>query len=341
MLTYQYRIYPTKSQQKAIDQQLQTHRNLYNKCLELKIAAYKASKTSLSDFDLIKSEIPNFKGLANYSAMQQTVRRLGKSFASFFKKHGGFPRFKNEKRFNTIEFARIGDGCKLHDKQLYIQYVGKIVFKPHRKFGEVKTISLTRRNNAYYVNVICQTYNGSLPKRETSVGIDFGIKTTLTTSDGEKYQSPYFYQEKQKQIARLNRNKNYKALQKVHTKIANKRKDFNHKLSRSLVNRYDIILIEDLKVEDITKEYINKKLYNIGINQLKTYLLYKAESAGKLAVLVNPAYSTKTCVCGQLNELKLTERTYVCGSCGYTQDRDIHAANNIKTRGLASLGFIP
>jgi putative transposase len=338
--TYQYRLSPTKTQQKCIDKLLEVNRLLYNQCLAKKKEAWEKDKTSLSEFDLIKSEVPQFKGLANYSGLQQTVRRLGKAFQHFWKKNNSYPRFKGKNRFHTLEFARVGDGCKIHDNILYIQHVGKIKLKKHRTHPKEKTLSITKRGENYFVNIACEEFCGSLPKRETSVGIDFGVKTTLTTSDGDKFSSPYFYKDKQKQIAKLSRKKNYKALSKVHFRVANKRKDFNHKLSRYLIDMYDILCVEDFKVEQVKSEVapdINKKLYNCGINQLKNFLLYKAESAGKLIVLVDPSYTTQTCVCGELNKPTLKQREYKCKSCGYKNDRDVHAANNIKARGLASL----
>jgi putative transposase len=321
---------------------------LYNQCLEKKSKLWEEEETSVSAFDMIKSEIPAYKGKANYSAMQQTVRRLGKAFDRFFKaindrKKGihtpevGYPRFKKASRFNTIEFATLGDGCKVHDDVIYLQHIGKVKVKKHRQHPKAKTISVTRRGDKYWVNLHCEVYQGNLPRRETSVGIDFGIKTTVTLSTGEKITTPYFIKEKQRQIARLNRRENYKALKKVHAKIANKRKDWNHKLSRRLVSEFDVILIENFQVEEVTSfTPVNTKLYNSGIRQLINFILYKAESAGGYATLVDPAYTTQTCVCGKLNKLTLAERTYAC-ECGYVADRDTHAANNIKTRGLASL----
>lgn len=348
MITYQFRFYPTKKQKGDIDRQLEVHRELYNKCLEIKIKSYEELGKSPSCFDLIKSEIPQYKGLSNYSSLQQTIRRLEKSFNAFFQQNSKFPRFKSENRFRTISYGKYGDGCKIKNGKLYLQYVGEIKIKLHRQPSEIKSLSITKKNNDYFVNITCinDIPNNEINSKSLTVGIDFGVQTTITTSDNEFINSPYFSKHKSKELKKLYRKKNYKAIQKVHKKISNKRKDFNHKLANSIVKKYDIICLEDLSVEGIKSEIrpVNRKLYDIGINQLINFMKYKAENAGKLLVMVNPAYTTQTCsCCGNIQKLELSQRQYICSnsSCNYTDNRDGNAAKNIKRLGLESLGFDP
>lgn len=340
MITYQFKLYPTKSQKTLINKQIEVHRKLYNECLEEKIQSYKLTGKSPSCFDQIKSKVKLYKGLSNYSSLQQTIRRLDKSYKSFFKKNG-FPRFKGVDRFRTIEYGKYGDGCKIHGDKVYLQYIGEIKVKFHRNIQyTIKTLSLTKSDEGYFVNIICTTDKIINNPRSNQVGIDFGIQNTITCSDGNTVETQYFSKNKHKQIARLSRKKNYKALAKVHRKIRNKRKDFNHKLSRKIVNKYDVICLENIQVQDI-KSYknVNRKLFDIGINQLINYIKYKAESAGKYVVMVNPAYTTQTCSnCGNTQKLKLTDRQYNC-DCGYSENRDINAAKNILRLGLESLGL--
>lgn len=349
MITYQFRLLPTNKQLKEFQRQLDVHKSLYNHCLEQKINIYKETGKSPTCFDQIKSELQQFKNNTNVSSLQQTIRRLDKSYQSFFKKNNSFPRFKN--RFRTIEFT-IGDGCQIKPNGIYIQHVGIVECIFHREIiGKIKSISITRKNGTLYVNIGCEQLHGFKPKRETVVGIDFGIQSTMTTSDGTKLKSETITKNHSKTLARLQRKKEKsknkrkvkKAIAKVYTKIQNKRKDFNHKISRCIVDTYDIICIEDLKVSEITSEIknINKRLYDIGISQLKQFLIYKAENAGKLCVLVNPAYTTQMCSsCGIIKEKSLKERIHKC-ACGLKIDRDINAANNTLRIGLDSLGVSP
>lgn len=346
MKVYQFRLFPTKSQLTSIKKQMEVHRLLYNECLEEKIKKYSEEKISLSDFDLIKCKVKKYKGQSNYSSLQQTIRRLGKSYKRFFSKNSKFPRFKSKNRFNTIEYAKVGDGCKLkiEENLIYIQYVGDIICNFHRKIeGKIKTLSLTLRGNFLYINIFCEQLIQKKAKRSTSIGIDFGITNTITLSNGENFQSPKFTRKKEKDLARLNRRKNYKAITKVYKKIKNKRKDFNHKLSKKIVDDYDIICIENLKVENIKSNIsnINKRLYDIGICQLKTFINYKAENAGKLTVLVDPSYTTQKCSqCNDIKKKKIKDREHNC-NCGLVLDRDHNASINILRAGLRSLGLNP
>lgn len=352
MITYQFRLYPTKKQQTEFFRQLEVHKSLYNKCLELKQAAYAIDKTNLSCFDQIKSEVPKFKGLTNYSAMQQTVRRLHKSYSSFFRNttDNGVPRFK--KRFRTIEYSKIGDGCKVKVSSVYLQGIGDVRCKFTREFPKPKTLAVTFKDGNLYINIICDNPHAFRNNKSSFVGIDFGIKSTISLSDGTSVQSPNFGKLKAKDIARLQRKKERepdkartisKAIAKCYTKTNNRRKDYNHKLSRSIVNRYDVICCEDFKPSEITCKInnINKRIYDIAVGQLISQLKYKAENAGKIVVMVNPAYTTQECSqCGAIQKLKLSERVYNC-QCGLTLDRDQNASRNILRLGLQSLGIQP
>jgi len=342
MKTFQYRLKPTKRQVKLIKEQLEVHRNLYNQCLEERISAYKEG-VSISCFDQIKSVVPTLKGKSNYSAMQQTVRRLDKTYKSSFRKQSGFPRFRAKNRFRTIQFGSYGDGCKLGEK-IYIQHIGQIRCIFHRPIPSdytIKTMSITLGNQAF-INITCERKSGNRSDNTKVVGIDFGIQSTMTTSDGDKFVSPTFTKDQLKNIQRLHRRKRYDALNKIHNKIRNQRKDFNHKLSRSIINGYGIICLENLSVEGITSfKHVNRRLYDLGINQLINFIVYKAESAGKYVVLVDPAYTSQTCSeCGEVKPKQLKERIHDC-KCGCYLDRDVNAAINIKRLGLQSLGVKP
>ncbi len=353
MLSYQYKLSPTKRQMKEFLKQLEVHRNLYNCCLEEKEKTYIESKTNLTCFDQIKSKVAQFKGQSNYSSLQQTVRRLYKAYTAFFKHPKEFskPRFK--KRFRTIQFSKPGDGCKLHSKSVYIQGLGKVKCNYHRPIptdAVVKTMSITFKDGSLYLTLTLDKIAAKSPQRNTSIGIDFGCKTTINLSNGNKINSPRFFNSKSKDIARLqrkklrepeNKHKIVKAIAKCYTKITNRRKDFNNKLTSKLVSQYDIICCEDLMVSQLTSDIsnINRKWQDIAIGDIKNQLKYKAENAGKLLVLVNPAYTTQTCSsCGLVKSKELSERQHIC-TCGLDIDRDTNAALNILRLGLQSISY--
>lgn len=166
-----------------LNQQIEEHRLLYNGCLGMKKAAYEFDKTNLSAFDLMKSEIKNYKVISGTSSMQQTIRRLGKAFDKFFSdiKRGvktGYPRMKNKERFNTIQYIYTDGIKKRTEFLLYIKNVGEIPCDFSR-VGEIKCASITRKSDKFYANFGAEN---EIVKSETNyrqVGLDVGLKLSL------------------------------------------------------------------------------------------------------------------------------------------------------------------
>jgi putative transposase len=178
------------------------------------------------------------------------------------------------------------------------------------------------------------------------VGIDVGISALLTTSDGDKVDNPNYYGEaqadlrrKQRKLARTklgsnNRKKALLAVQKQQQYIANQRKDFLNKLAHDLVKRYDLIALEDLRIVNMVRnKHLGKRILDSGWGYFRQQLADKAASAGRQVVLVNPAYTSKTCSnCGaEFEDLKLSDRWVQC-ACGLSLDRDHNAALNVLCR---------
>lgn len=345
---------PSPSQKKAIGKQLEEHRSLYNTCLSKKSLAWKDEKRNVSCFDLIKSEVRILKSsgaISNYSSLQQTVRRLDKAYQSFFKK-GGFPRFKSKDRFRTISYGSYGDGCKIKNDRLYLQNVG-LVKCLHLRFPQkIQTLSVTKDGDKYYVSLGYE-YKGDTDatKANKSIGLDFGLKNFLTTSDGDSFRSPKELKRSLKEIGKLHRRlhraekgsklrkKHKNSVSKCQRKIANRRKDFNHKLSRKIVNENKVIVCEDIKLADLVSEIsnINRTYADVAIGQFRQFLTYKAENAGRILMQVDPAYTSQECSsCGRVAKKSIKQRTHEC-ECGCKLDRDHNAAINILRRGLASL----
>lgn len=353
----QIKLSPTPSQVSSLKKQLEEHRRLYNSCLDLKKSAWEKEKKNLSCFDLIKSEVKKVKNngcLSNYSALQQTIRRLDKAYKRFFK-NGGFPRFKGKDRFNTIEFAKYGDGWKLRGEKIYLQNIGEIKCL-HPRFPEkVKSLTVTRRGDDWFINISFEylgDINNTKNNQYKEIGIDFGLKTFITTSDGKKIESPKELRMRLKELKKIHRrihktqkgssarSKHKRSLAKCHKKITNKRKDFNHKTSRKIVNENKVIVVENLDLKKLATSNIlniNRTYNDVAWGQFVSYLTYKAANAGRILIKIDPAYTTQECYsCGKVKAKSLSERLHQC-ECGCSLDRDVNAAKVILRRGLASL----
>jgi putative transposase len=258
----------------------------------------------------------------------------------------GYPRFRHEGRFRTIEFPSYGDGCRLKDNgRLYLQHIGHIKVKFHRPVeGKVKIVSVKRSCGKWYVIFSCDL--GDAPEATgdgPAVGIDLGLKSFLVTSEGESVGPPRYYRESQKKLRRAQRcvsrkkkgskrqRKARKQVARLHEKTANQRRDFHHKQARKLVDRHGSIAHETLNVKGIIRSRLAKPTHDAGWASFLNILSYKAEEAGTRVFAVDPRNTTQACSsCGALPEVKktLSDRTHVC-PCGYVADRDVNAALNI------------
>lgn len=346
------RLYPTKKQKREIFRQFNNHCLLYNNCLEERINYYKINKKIIPYSIQSKTQIPLYKNNCNYSSLQQTTRRLNKAFTSFFQrlknhKKPGFPRFK--KRFKSIEFT-YGDGCKIKsNKHLYIQYIGNIKAVFHRKITNPKHTILYYSHGDFYVYFTIESNINPLPKTNKSIGIDFGLKTFITTSNNKKIQNPYFYKQGLKDLSKFQSKQNEstpklkhiytKKIQKTWKRIQNRRHDFYHKLANDFIKNYDTICIENLYIKKLQTNIsnINKTYFDVCWKIFTQMLLYKAVNADKKLILINPKNTSKICSkCGKLHNLNLENRKLKC-KCGLTIDRDYNAAKNILTLGLQCL----
>lgn len=357
-IAFKYRLYPSKIQIQKIEEQFFEARKLYNACLEQRINAYKSvNRKSLNYYNQANElkEIRNegYCNLTNYSACQDIVRRLDKSFQNFFRriKQGqtpGFPRFKGKDRFNTITFPSYGNGCKLINDKIYLQGIGKIKIKLHRNLeGIIKTVSLSRKNDKYYVIFSCEIEIKPLPKTNNAVGIDVGIESFCVTSDAEFVENPRYFIKSQKKLRVLQRSvsrkkkgsncrkKAVKLLSKQHEKISNQRKDFLHKLSNRIIKENDIVCIEDLNIKAMSRGFLSKQINDASWSMFFNCLEYKAEKAGREIIKVNPNGTSQRCHnCGTIVKKDLSERQHRCPVCKVNIHRDLNSALEILRRGI-------
>ena len=309
--TFQYRIYPTKEQLSLLYKVLKFCRVLYNTCLQQRIWVYKSCGKSVSMMEQ-KAELPDIKKeFPEYAAihsqvLQDIVIRLDKAFKAFFRrlKSGereasckgkpGFPRFKRANRFHSFCYPQSGFALK-DNGRLFLSGIGALKIRLHREVGgEIKSCTVSEKAGKWYVSFSCIVKKNIMPKTGRSLGIDLGILTLAATSDGEEFKSPKAYRKAEKKIGKKQkvvsrrkkgsnrRKKAVRQLQKAHAKAQNIRKDHAHKLARQLVNKYDVIVMEDLKILNMVKnDKLAKAILDMGWGKLQGYIVAKAEEAGR------------------------------------------------------------
>jgi IS605 OrfB family transposase len=214
--------------------------------------------------------------------------------------------------------------------------------------GEIKTGSITKdARGRFYLNVVCKLPDFEGPIELNPVGVDLGLKSLATLSDGTSFGAQRYFRKYQSKLAMAQRAGKKKLARTIHAKISNKRKDFNHKVSNEITNEFSHILIGDVKSSDLIKTKIKgmaKSVYDVGWFQLKSFLLYKALAKGKICREVSEKWSTQACSeCGSISKSSpkgragLNIREWTCPDCNTTHDRDVNAAKNILRSGLRSL----
>jgi putative transposase len=349
-----YRLYPSKSQQRGLDRTLETCRRWYNRCLAKRKDAYETEQRTVGKYEQLR-QVKTYKAANPYAGpvhshvLQTVVQDLDKAFQAFFRRvkageEPGYPRFKGKNRFKSFGFKEYGNGFKVDGRRLKIAGIGRVAVRWHRQIpGTVKTLRLTRKAGKWYAVLACEVPPEIWPTTGIDVGIDVGLTSLITTSDGEHVEHPAWYRRAQnrlrvagRRIARrkqggANRRKAVVALQREHERIANQRRDFLYKLSHRLLTSYDRVAVEDLRIRNMVKNHhLSKSILDAGWGLFAAHLISKAANAGREVVFVNPAYTSRTCyACGQLVwHLPLSQRVFRC-ACGYVADRDENAARNV------------
>ena len=306
-----------------------------------------------------------------------TLRRLDRAFVGFYRRcragqTPGFPRFKSSCRWDSVQWEdRNGWRLDTERRRLRLLGIGEVKVRLHRAIhGTPKAITVAREGRRFWVSVRCVGVPSN-PLEETGhqVGIDVGICAQVATSDGQLVLEGRYGQQSRARLEAARRNLASKtrgsrhrarAVEQVaaaHRKVRNQRKDLAHKLSRELVNTYDVIVHEDLnitsmvrrprpeKAEDGTyepngaaaKAGLNRAISDAGWGQLLQFLAYKAEDAGRQVIAVDPRHSSQRCSsCGHVaGGNRLTQAEFRCQGCGHQAHADVNAAINILRAGRA------
>ena len=363
--TFKYRLYPTRKQEALLNRQLEECRWLYNHFLEHRRDAWDWYGAGLSLYTQIGT-LPSLKKIRPaletvYSQTLQNVAvRIDLAFQAFFRrvKNGedpGYPRFKGKGQYSSLTFPQWNSGCDLTGKGLRLSKIGTVPVILHRPVeGKVKTCTLLRSSTGkWWVTLSCEDVPEMvLPSNPLPVGIDVGIKTFASLSDGTAIENPKFLKRSAKRLAQAQRKlalqekgsseraRIKKVVAKIHERIAFKRSDFAHQEARKIVNAYGRIFVEDITVNEMNSHRcLNRSIRDVAWSQFFFFLSYKAENAGREYRKVNPAYTSQTCSsCGHRQKMPLSDRTYHCPCCGMEKDRDHNASLNILRLGLESPG---
>jgi putative transposase len=358
--TLKYRLYPTATQTELLGMQLSEACRLYNAALQERREAYRTHRESLNYYDQANQlkEIRDAGDLAlpNYHCAQDVLRRLEKAFQAFFGriKRGekpGFPRFKSRRRYDSLTFPSHGDGNRLlkpeqRKAHLRIQGVGEVKILLHRPVvGEIKTVSVKREGRKWFACFSVECHSKPLPPLDNAVGIDVGLESFAVLSSGETIPNPRWYKASEAMLRRAQRrvsrrpnkrsNRRRKAvafLQNVHARTQRLRNEFQHKLSFWLVKNFGTIAIEDLNVRGLASGMLSKSVQDVGWASFFSKIAYKAESAGRTLIKVNPSGTSQTCLCGATVRKLLSDREHVCTECGLVAPRDFVSAQVILQR---------
>ena len=355
---FKYRLYPSQAQAVALEGQLTAARHLYNAALQERRDAWRMQRVSLNYYDQA-NQLRDIRAagdiaLANYSACQDVLRRVDKVFRAFFArvKRGqaaGYPRFKGRDRYDSFTLPAYGDGCKLlPEGKLRVQGVGHLKVKLHRPVaGDIKTVTLKREGCKWYACFSIECEARPLAPSTEAVGIDVGLSSFATLSNGEEVANLRHYRKAQRRlrvvqrrVARRKRGsrgrrKAVVLLHQAHIHVRNQRSDFQHQVSHALVGRYGLIAIEHLNVKGLAGGWLARDVHDAGWSEFIAKLTYKAEEAGRVLVKVNPNGTSQRCVCGQAVPKDLGDRWHTCPACGLSVSRDHAAALEILRLGLS------
>lgn len=350
---FRYRLYPTNSQKELIHKHCGSVRFLYNLALETKTTAYLGNKVNLSRYDLqkqlveLKKELPWLKE-TNSQSLQSALINLDEAYKKFFK-GAGFPRFKKKSKGGS--FAVPQNVVVKNNLLIIPKFKEGIKIVLHRPIkGTIKsaTVSVTITGK-YFVSILCDTKEKAPTKanikESTTIGIDLGIKDFAITSEGEVFKNHKYLREAQSKLKYVQRKySKYKGkrtknkLAKLHEDVANKRKDFLHKVSTKLIRENQTIALETLAVKNMVKNHsLAQAISDASWSTFVSMLEYKAEWYGVNILRIGRfEASSKTCSsCGNINkELALKVREWTCPKCNSILDRDVNAACNIKSFAL-------
>jgi putative transposase len=361
---FKYRLYPNVQQEKKLAVQFGHTRFVYNHFLVERQNYYNAHKNdpdkkglTYVDTNKMLTALKRTKECewlkeADSQALQEALRNLDKAYQKFFAKQAKYPKFKNKTADQSVHYPQ---RFLVSVSNVYAPKVGEIKAVIHRTMeGTPKNLTISKtKSGKYYASIQCEVEIPDPQPKNGEVGIDLGLKHFAVLSDGEVINNPRHLKKSEKKLARLQRQLSRKVkgsngrkkarvrLASQHEKVANQRMDFLHKTTRSLVNTYGMIGIENLNVAGMLRNHkLAKAISDVGWGEFGRQLIYKGQWYGSWVEKVNRFYpSSKECnVCGYINRgLQLSCREWDCPDCGTHHDRDGNASINIENKARAGM----
>jgi putative transposase len=356
------RLYPTQKQKIQFSKTFGCSRWVYNHFLAQRIEAYQTEKHTLNYnqcstiLTKLKEETET-KWLAEVDkfALQNSLRNLDAAFVNFFEGRFGFPKFKSKhKSKQSYQTNSTNDNIRL-DRNHHLLKLPKIGWVEYGVDGReipdsIVNVTVSKTSSGkYFASILCEATIEILTLSDKEVGIDLGLKKFAILSNDEVIENPKYYVKAQKKLARLqrahskkkkgskNREKARLKLARQHEKVANQRQDFQHKLSKKLVNENQVISMEDLRIKNMVKNHkLAKAISDASWGDFQRMVEYKSTWYGRAFVKVDSFYpSSKLCnKCGTKNAmLTLSDREWQCPVCRTIHDRDKNAARNILAEG--------
>ena len=359
---YKYRLRPTSEQEQQFLQFAGCRRFVWNWALNRKQDHFKETGKTITYHDLAaelvklkKQPDTAFLKDSNAQMLQQVMMDLEKAFKNFFSKRAKFPKFKSKHK--CLPAFRFPQCATVNGNDVYLPKIGLVRASIHRPLeGDIKSATVKQEADGHWYCIFVS--HSDIPNVEPScdnpVGIDLGLDTFLTFSDGKKVAPPKFFRKSQNKLKRLQRHlarcqKTSKERQKAklrvakyHARIANQRNDFLHKASADIISKHDTICVEDLAISALTKTKLrghSKSWTDAACGNFLRMLDYKSLWNFKQLVEINRWFpSSKTChVCLHIQQLTLSDRQWMCDNCKTLHDRDTNAAINIECEGLRTL----
>ncbi|MET9037097.1 RNA-guided endonuclease InsQ/TnpB family protein [Streptomyces mirabilis] len=360
---FKYRFHPNEAQAAQLTRTFGCVRKVYNLALQARTTAWFTEhrrinyvQTSALLTDWKKTEEYAFLAEVSSVPLQQTLRHLQGAFTNFFERRSAYPRFKSLKKSRkSAEYTR--SAFTYRDGRLTLAKMQEpldIAWSRPLPEGQVPSTVTVSQDGAgrWFVSMLCEDASvKALPAVSTAVGVDVGVTSLVTLSTGEKVTNPKFEKRDRARLARAqrelsrkaegssNRNKARARVAGIHARIADRRRDFLHKLSTRLVRENQTIVIEDLTVRNMLKNRtLARAISDASWTELRSMLEYKTQWYGRDLIAVDRWYpSSRTCsACGHLvAKLPLSIREWACAACGTVHDRDENAAKNILAAGLA------
>ncbi len=368
---FKIQLKPNKDQEILFNKHVGSCRFVYNHFLNIRKEYYDEFKTQfslngcLSELTDLKQTYPWLQEV-NTPSLQQVMRDQEQAYKNFFKGRAQFPKFKSKHKDRaSFRMTNTNQSVRFQNQKLKIGKINLVsITRANKQLKrlpvdyKIKSVTVSKDTDQHwYASVLLECENQALlPKLNTIVGIDLGIKnnykvcfTQENIPSFETIDNPKAYDDKFKKLKKLqqrlsrkikgskNRDKAKIKLARQHFRIKSIRSNFNHQLSKLLVNNFQTIVIEDLDLDEMKKNNLGRKISDLAFYQFRTFLSYKASWYGRDLVIADKWFaSTKICAeCGYKNmNLKLSDRQYICPNCSQNLDRDENAAKNLYQLGI-------